>query len=195
VKRTNLWNSPWCSLSAFCFRVSFSRCPKRWRPPRQRRRNRRRGCEQKKGAERDMEAMVDMTCVGQEQIAQWLHAVASSRDAVVQTATQHLEAAHNIPQFPLLLLTLSAGRRRPSGSHLLHAHLWNLFLSSFNHTHTHTHTPMDCDTERWVVLSWHPKLCSNRTKPILPRSQQDTELGGLTDCFQNTQKSSTFSQV
>jgi len=27
----------------------------------------------RKGAERDMEAMVDMTCVGQEQIAQWLH--------------------------------------------------------------------------------------------------------------------------
>ncbi len=77
----------------------------------------------RKGAERDMEAMVDMTCVGQEQIAKWLHAVASSRDAVVLTATQHLEAAHNIPQFPLLLLTLSAGRRRPSGSHLLHAHL------------------------------------------------------------------------
>lgn len=46
-----------------------------------------------------------------------------------------------------------------------------------------------------MVLSWHPKLCSNRTKPILLQSQQDTELGGLTDCFQNTQKSSTFSRV
>ncbi len=71
----------------------------------------------------------------------------------------------------------------------------SLFLQSCTHTHTHTHTPMDCETERWVVLSWHPKLCSNCTKPILLQSQQDTEFGGLTDCFQNTQKSSTFSQL
>jgi hypothetical protein len=52
----------------------------------------------------------------------------------------------------------------------------------------HTHTPMDCETERWVVLSWHPKLCSNRTKPILLQSQQDTELGGLTDCSEHIEE-------
>lgn len=63
-----------------------------------------------------MEAMVEFppatvakTMVVKDQIACWLSETAGSDEAVVRTATLHLEGAQTAPKFPLCLLELSTG--------------------------------------------------------------------------------------
>lgn len=56
-----------------------------------------------------MEAIVDVSAVDQEHIAQWLMDTTGSQESAVQAATLRLEAAQSVPKFALFLLMLSAG--------------------------------------------------------------------------------------
>lgn len=56
-----------------------------------------------------MEAIVDVSAVDQEHIAQWLMDTTGCQESAVQAATLHLEAAQSVPKFALFLLMLSAG--------------------------------------------------------------------------------------
>lgn len=56
-----------------------------------------------------MEAIVDVSAVNQELIAQWLMDTTGSQESAVQAATLHLQAAQSVPKFALFLLMLSAG--------------------------------------------------------------------------------------